>query len=108
MRVFLLGLGVFGISAWHSHTVATPVTPTSDVLVDYGIVAPGPEPLGFQSIGQLSGIDELTLNADGSLTNCLSGLGDATFISANLCNQGRVETTPDAYLCEHTPLPTEL
>lgn len=36
MRVFLLGLGVFGISAWHSHTVATPVTPTSDVLVDYG------------------------------------------------------------------------
>lgn len=52
--------------------------------------------------------DEAKDNGDGSLTNCMSGIGDARFVAANLCGQGMLETVPDAYACEHEPLPREL
>jgi len=45
---------------------------------------------------------------DASLANCVSGQGDATFVSANLCGQGMFEESPAANQCEHAPLPTEL
>jgi parallel beta-helix repeat protein len=47
-------------------------------------------------------------NADGSLSNCLAGTGDATFMAVNLCGQGMLETEPTSYTCEHDPLPREL
>jgi parallel beta-helix repeat protein len=47
-------------------------------------------------------------NADGSLTNCLAGAGDATFMAVNLCGQGMLETEPTSYTCEHDPLPRDL
>lgn len=48
-------------------------------------------------------------DADGSLRNCVSALGEARFVAADLCGQiGMIETTADAYTCEHEPLPREL
>ncbi|MCA9705239.1 MAG: right-handed parallel beta-helix repeat-containing protein [Myxococcales bacterium] len=47
-------------------------------------------------------------NGDGSLSNCVSGMDDATFMAIDLCNQGMPETTADNYTCQQPALPTEL
>lgn len=51
--------------------------------------------------------DEAKDNSDGHLNNCVSELGDATFMAVNLCNQGMVEADPTNYTCEQDSLPTE-
>ncbi|MEM9457894.1 MAG: hypothetical protein AAGF11_27190, partial [Myxococcota bacterium] len=52
--------------------------------------------------------DEAKDNADGSLSNCVSGLGDATFMAIDMCGQSMPESDPANYTCEHDPLPTEI
>ncbi len=47
-------------------------------------------------------------NSDGSLTNCVSNNGDASFMSVNLCMQGMLETEDTNYACDHDPLPRDL
>lgn len=53
--------------------------------------------------------DEAKDNADGSLSNCVNGMGDATFIMADVCGQvGDVDPDPANYTCTHDPLPEDL
>lgn len=47
-------------------------------------------------------------NSDGSLNNCVSNNGDIRFVAGDVCGQSMFETMPDAYTCEHEPLPRDL
>lgn len=77
--------------------------PDELVLLLAGVMA-GPVPdLVFDGC-----FDEAKDNSDGSLSNCVSGLGDATFMAIDLCGQSMPETDPANYTCEHDPLPTEI
>ena len=52
--------------------------------------------------------NEAADNADGALTNCVSG-ETANFMRADLCgqNDNMVTTELGEHACMHTPLPTE-
>ncbi|MCA9654959.1 MAG: right-handed parallel beta-helix repeat-containing protein [Myxococcales bacterium] len=48
-------------------------------------------------------------NGDGSLSNCVSDIGTASFMNVDVCGQGMgIDTMVETYTCTHDPLPTDL